>query len=64
MGEVVIPELLGGTETLMFGKVIWNEFFANRDWPRASAVAIVLLAVLVVPIVAAHRMNARRLDAA
>jgi putrescine transport system permease protein len=62
MGEVVIPELLGGTETLMFGKLIWNEFFANRDWPRASAVAIVLLAVLVIPIVAAHRMNARSLE--
>jgi putrescine transport system permease protein len=49
-GEFVIPDLLGGSETLMLGRVIWTEFFANRDWPAASAVAIVLLATLVVPI--------------
>lgn len=50
VGEFVIPELLGGPNTLMIGKVLWNEFFANRDWPVAAAVAISLLAVLVVPI--------------
>ena len=49
-GEFVIPDLLGGSETLMLGRVIWTEFFANRDWPAASAVAIVLLATLVAPI--------------
>ena len=50
VGEFVIPDLLGGTETLMIGKVLWIEFFNNRDWPLASAVAIILLAILIVPI--------------
>jgi putrescine transport system permease protein len=50
VGEFVIPDLLGGTQTLMIGKVLWMEFFNNRDWPVASAVAIILLAILVVPI--------------
>jgi putrescine transport system permease protein len=54
VGEFVIPDLLGGSQTLMLGKVIWTEFFANRDWPAASAVALVLLAVLLVPILAAR----------
>ncbi len=49
-GEFVIPELLGGPDTLMIGKVLWAEFFNNRDWPVASAVAIALLLFLVVPI--------------
>jgi putrescine transport system permease protein len=49
-GEFVIPDLLGGSETLMIGRTLWNEFFANRDWPVSSAVAIVLLLVLVIPI--------------
>jgi putrescine transport system permease protein len=56
IGEYVIPELLGGAETQMIGKTLWNEFFANRDWPVASAVAIVLLVVLVVPIMIFQRM--------
>jgi putrescine transport system permease protein len=51
VGEFVIPELLGGPESLMIGKVLWSEFFGKRDWPLASAVAIVLLIVLVIPIV-------------
>ena len=49
VGEFVIPDLLGGSQTLMIGKTLWNEFFANRDWPVSSAVAVVLL-LLVVPI--------------
>lgn len=49
VGEFVIPELLGGPDTLMIGRVLWNEFFSNRDWPVASAVAIALLVFLVVP---------------
>jgi putrescine transport system permease protein len=49
-GEFVIPDLLGGSDTLMIGKTLWAEFFANRDWPLASAVAVVLLLILVVPI--------------
>jgi len=49
VGEFVIPELLGGADTLMIGRVLWNEFFSNRDWPVASAVAMALLLFLVVP---------------
>jgi len=49
-GEFVIPDLLGGAQTLMIGKTLWTEFFGNRDWPLASAVAVLLLLVLVVPI--------------
>ena len=51
VGEFVIPDLLGGSETLMIGKTLWMEFFTNRDWPVSSAVAVVLLLILVVPIV-------------
>ncbi|MFD1745965.1 ABC transporter permease subunit [Rhizobium helianthi] len=50
-GEFVIPDLLGGPETLMIGKTLWTEFFQNRDWPLASAVAVLLLMALVIPIV-------------
>ena len=50
IGEYVIPELLGGPDTLMIGRVLWNEFFSNRDWPTASAVAIAMLIAVVVPI--------------
>lgn len=50
-GEFVIPDLLGGAETLMIGKTLWTEFFGNRDWPLASAVAVLLLIALVIPIV-------------
>ncbi len=64
MGEFVIPDLLGGTGTLMMGKTLWSEFFSNRDWPVASAVAIVLLLFLVVPIVAFQRMLERQQEAA
>jgi putrescine transport system permease protein len=51
VGEFVIPDLLGGAQTLMIGRTLWNEFFLNRDWPLASAVAVVLLVILVAPIV-------------
>jgi len=50
IGEFVIPALLGGPDTLMIGKVLWTEFFSNRDWPVASAVAIAMLVLLVIPI--------------
>jgi putrescine transport system permease protein len=59
VGEFVIPDLLGGSETLMLGKVIWTEFFSNRDWPAASAVAVVLLATLIVPIMFYQRQQNR-----
>ncbi|MTI43312.1 putrescine transport system permease protein [Roseibium hamelinense] len=51
VGEFVIPDLLGGSNTLMIGKTLWVEFFANRDWPVSSAVAVILLLLLVIPIV-------------
>jgi putrescine transport system permease protein len=51
VGEFVIPDLLGGSETLMIGKTLWAEFYGNHDWPVASAVATILLLVLVIPIV-------------
>jgi putrescine transport system permease protein len=62
VGEFVIPDLLGGSETLMIGRQLWSDFFSNRDWPVASAVAIVLLLILVVPIVIYHDVGARRLE--
>jgi putrescine transport system permease protein len=59
VGEFVIPRLLGGTDSLMIGRVLWDEFFSNRDWPVASAVAICLLLVLVVPIMIFQRYQLR-----
>lgn len=58
VGEFVIPDLLGGADTLMIGRTLWIEFFGNRDWPLASAVAILMLLVLVVPIVLFQRQQA------
>lgn len=55
MGEFVIPALLGGPDTLMIGRVLYDEFFFNRDWPVAAAVAIILLTLLVVPIMVFQR---------
>jgi putrescine transport system permease protein len=55
IGEFVIPSLLGGSSTLMIGKVLWEEFFSNRDWPVASAVAVVLLLILIIPIILFQR---------
>ncbi len=60
VGEFVIPSLLGGSRTLMIGKVLWDEFFANRDWPLASAVAVVLLLILVLPILLFQRHAERQ----
>ncbi len=62
VGEFVIPDLLGGSETLMIGRQLWSEFFSNRDWPLASAVAILLLILLVVPIVIYRDVEARRVE--
>ncbi|MET3645559.1 ABC transporter permease subunit [Phyllobacterium ifriqiyense] len=58
-GEFVIPDLLGGSSTLMIGKTLWSEFFSNRDWPVSSAVAVVLLLLLVLPIVLFQRSEAK-----
>jgi putrescine transport system permease protein len=62
VGEFVIPDLLGGSNTLMLGRTIWTEFFADRDWPAASAVAIALLATLIIPIVLFQRQQAKVLS--
>ena len=62
VGEFVIPDLLGGTDTLMIGKVLWDEFFTNADWPLASAVAICLLVLLVGPIALFQRQQAKSLE--
>jgi putrescine transport system permease protein len=59
IGEFVIPELLGGPNSLMIGKVLWSEFFSNRDWPVASAVAIGLLILLVLPIMYFQRARSQ-----
>ncbi len=59
VGEFVIPEMLGGPDAAMIGRVLWNEFFANRDWPVASAVAVAMLVFLVVPIMLFQRYEAR-----
>ena len=63
IGEYVIPYLLGGPESLLIGRVLFDEFFVNRDWPLASAVAVVLLLLLVVPIVIMQRNDARQVEA-
>lgn len=59
VGEFVIPELLGGPDTLMIGKVLWNEFFSNRDWPMSAAATVVLLATLVAPVMLFQSLRAR-----
>jgi len=63
LGEFVIPSLLGGSGTLMIGKVLWEEFFSNRDWPVASAVAIILLLILVIPIILFQKNQQRQQEA-
>lgn len=50
VGEFVIPELLGGPQTLMIGRVLWDEFFSNNDWPMAAAVAVVMVLLIIVPV--------------
>ncbi|WP_104020222.1 ABC transporter permease subunit [Roseovarius nitratireducens] len=63
IGEFVIPSLLGGSRTLMIGKVLWEEFFNNRDWPVASAVAVVLLLILIIPIILFQRNEQKSREA-
>lgn len=63
LGEFVIPSLLGGSRTLMIGKVLWEEFFNNRDWPVASAVAVILLLILIIPIVLFQRNQQKQAEA-
>ena len=63
VGEFVIPELLGGPQTLMIGRVLWDEFFSNNDWPRASAVAVVMILLIIVPIALFNRYQAQAQEA-
>ncbi|MFZ7093016.1 ABC transporter permease subunit [Primorskyibacter sp. 2E233] len=63
IGEFVIPSLLGGSQTLMIGKVLWEEFFSNRDWPVASAVAVILLLILIIPIILFQRNEQKAREA-
>ncbi|MGI3169621.1 ABC transporter permease subunit [Pseudooceanicola sp. C21-150M6] len=63
IGEFVIPSLLGGSQTLMIGKVLYEEFFSNRDWPVASAVAVILLLILIIPIVLFQRNEQKQREA-
>ena len=58
VGEFVIPELLGGPETLMIGRVLWDEFFANNDWPMASSVAVVMVLLIVLPLALFNKYQA------
>jgi putrescine transport system permease protein len=59
VGEFVIPDLLGGPDSLMVGKLMWTEFFSNKDWPLASSLAISMLFLLVIPFIAMQRLHQR-----
>ncbi|MGB3502821.1 MAG: ABC transporter permease subunit [Mesorhizobium sp.] len=63
VGEFVIPDLLGGSQTLMIGKTLWNEFNSNRDWPVSSAVAVILLLLLIIPIMFFQHYQAKAQEA-
>ena len=62
VGEFVIPDLLGGSDAAMIGQTLWTEFFANKDWPVASAVAVVLVILLVGPIAVYQHLQAREIE--
>jgi len=64
VGEFVIPDLLAGSNSMMIGQTLWLEFFTNRDWPVAAAVAIALLALLVPPLLLYDRLQRRQLESA
>ncbi|KZK82354.1 Putrescine transport system permease protein PotH [Pseudovibrio sp. Ad13] len=63
VGEFVIPDILGGSSTIMIGKTLWVEFFSNRDWPVASAVAILLLLMLILPIILFQKQQEKQAEA-
>ncbi|MFM9835313.1 MAG: ABC transporter permease [Methylophilaceae bacterium] len=62
VGEFVIPELLGGPSTLMIGRVLWDEFFSNNDWPMAAAVAVVMILLILVPIAIFNKSQAEQME--
>jgi putrescine transport system permease protein len=59
VGEFIIPDMLGGSDTLMIGRQLWSEFFGNRDWPLASAIAMAMISILTVPFFTLRRLEAR-----
>jgi putrescine transport system permease protein len=63
IGEFVIPELLGGPRTLMIGRVLWDEFFSNQDWPMASSVAVVVILLIIVPLALFNKYQAEAKEA-
>ncbi len=63
VGEFVIPELLGGPQTLMIGRVLWDEFFSNNDWPMASSVAVVMVLLIIVPLAIFNKYQAEAIEA-
>ena len=63
IGEFVIPELLGGPQTLMIGRVLWDEFFSNNDWPMASTVAVVMILLIIVPLAVFNKYQAEAQEA-
>jgi putrescine transport system permease protein len=58
VGEFVIPELLGGPGTLMIGRVLWDEFFSNNDWPMAASVAVIMVLLIIVPLALFNKFQA------
>jgi len=62
VGEYVIPEMLGGVDTLMMGRVMWNEFFTNTDWPMAASITVVMVALLIVPLVCFQYAQVRQIE--
>jgi putrescine transport system permease protein len=62
IGEFIIPALLGGSDTLMIGRALWDEFFSNRDWPVASAVSVVLLMILVLPMMWFQKVQGQQVE--
>ena len=62
VGEFVVPDLLGGSDAAMIGQTLWTEFFANKDWPVASAVAVVLVVLLIAPIAVYQHLQTREIE--
>jgi putrescine transport system permease protein len=63
VGEYVIPEMLGGADTLMMGRVMWTEFFNNADWPMAAAVTCVMVLLLIIPLILFQYSQMRQMEA-
>jgi len=62
LGEFVIPSLLGGPENLMIGRVVWDEMFTSNNWPRATALAVVMIALIIVPLALYYRYTGNQAE--